>query len=101
LSPATTVGGRIARGQQDHVSRPLFLRGAQARDDFGAVQARHHPVEQRDRRRVGHIQLLQGTLTIRALRHLVARFFQHRRHDGPGDQLVVGDQDVHRAILAK
>jgi hypothetical protein len=67
---------------------------AQAAADVQTIALGHAPVQDRDARRLGVGEQLQGTRAVLHGGHLVAEAFQLLRQQQAGARLVVGDQDL-------
>ena len=81
--------------QEDNVSRSGARRPARSPAHFDAVDARHHPIEDGERRRVRALEHGQRRKAVSGDDHLMPPFDECGFEHAAGDHIIFCDQDPH------
>ena len=101
LQTGYDVGRIAAAGQQDDVEAERFLRPSDAAAEFGSIDARHHPVDDGEARRIGLAEDIPRLLTVVDYHNLMSPVLEHGIEQHTGNGVIVGDQDFHVVIISQ
>ncbi len=95
VEPGHEIFRPVLGGQQDEIRGFLPVQPADAAADFDAVDVRHHPVEDGDLRGVVPLENVPRRRAVDRDHDLVAPRRQQPRQHRAGDQIVLGNQNLH------
>src|SRR6185503_2356006 len=85
----------VLSGEEDDVDARLSRGLAHALADLHPVRPRHHPVQERDARRVGALEDAPGRVAVLREHDLVAPLREDLLQEDPDHARILGEQDSH------